>query len=172
MPPSITPEHIADEATGGSNMADAQGVSLAGLRPDAAMATAQRSLACWSRAWTQVAQGMFSASMAQMDLARSLYGTDPADWKLMTDPTASREAMHRYLGTARTRLEANLRDYRRINDELGERLFAAAEDLMLGMEAPASGTTVPSEIPARAKQPAAAAQPSAAAQPAAAAQTA
>ena len=121
-------------------MADTHGNSLADLRPDAAMATAQRSLACWSRAWTQVAQGMLSASMAQMDLARSMYGTDPADWKLMTDPIASRETIHRRLDNARAGLEANLRDYRRINDELGERLFAAAEDLMLGMEAPASGT--------------------------------
>jgi hypothetical protein len=145
-------------------MADIQGVSLAALRPDAAISTAQRSLACWSRAWTQVAQGMLSASMAQMDLARSMYGTDPADWKLMTDPVASRETIHRRLDRARARLEANVRDYRRINDELGEKLFAAAEDLMLGMEAPDSSTTVPSEIPARAKQPAPAAQPAAEAQ--------
>jgi hypothetical protein len=51
---------------------------------------------------------MLSASMAQMELARSLYGTDPADWKLMTDPIASRETIHRRLDNARARLEANL----------------------------------------------------------------
>jgi hypothetical protein len=118
------------------------------LHPEALMTNAQRSLACWSRAWTQLAQGVMSAGAAQMDVARSLCAVQPIDWEQLSSPAASATApaaaAHQYLDGAKTRLGLALGPYRRSSDVLTESLFSAAETLLAGIgESPRAAEAAP-----------------------------
>jgi len=114
------------------------------LRPDAQFqpelpfAAAQRGFTCWSRAATQVMSGLMSASMAQLDLARSVYAAAPVD----TAATLPNHGMHaaglEWVRTAHSRFDAAVKGYRQINDELMATLFSAAETVM---------DVVPDEMP-------------------------
>jgi hypothetical protein len=108
------------------------------FQPEAMMATTQRSLACWSRAWSQLAQGMMSASAAQMEVARSLCTVQPIDWEQLSSPAASATApaaaAHWYLDGAKTRFGLAIGAYRRSSDVLADSLFSAAATLLAGIE--------------------------------------
>ncbi len=123
------------------------------IRPEAAIAGAQRGLACWARAYTEFAHGLMEASLAQFDLVRSIYGTRQGDW---TMPATARphDAALRSLTGMHARYDMTLAAYRQINDRLADHVFAAAEALMDAFEdgaAPAvagpSGAVAPAAVP-------------------------
>ena len=102
------------------------------IRPEALIADAQHLLACWSRAWTQVTHGMMSASMAQVELVRAIYAPAPQDWARMVHSGVSREAARDALQTIRVKWGGTLDAYRKINDELADAMFCAANSLLDG----------------------------------------
>ncbi|GAN76493.1 hypothetical protein [Acidisphaera rubrifaciens] len=103
------------------------------IRPEAAIAGAQRGLACWSRAYTELAHGLMEASLAQFDLVRSIYGSRAAEWSV--PPTARpHDAALRSLTGMHARYDITVDAYRRINDRFAEHVFAAAEALVDAFE--------------------------------------
>lgn len=103
------------------------------IRPEAAIAGAQRGLACWSRAYTEFAHGLMEASLAQFDLVRSIYGTRQGEWTM--PPTARpHEAVLRSLTGMHARYDMAVAAYRQINDRMADHVFAAAEALMDAFE--------------------------------------
>lgn len=109
-------------------MSDAT-IQTGAIRPEVAIAGARRGLACWSRAYTEFAHGLMEASLAQFDLARSIYGTQAAEWHV--PPTARpHDAALRSLTGMHARYDMAVAAYRQINDRLAEHVFAAAEALM------------------------------------------
>lgn len=118
-------------------MSDLTGITLpsfptGSFHPEIAMATAQNGLACWSRACTQLANGLMSAGMAQIDLARSIYATEPSEWAHMVAPGNSQDIAHRWLHATKVKYDVAVKGYRRINDTLAANYFTAAESLMDG----------------------------------------
>lgn len=111
-------------------MPNVQGGSLADFRTDMTVAGTQRRLTCWSRAWTDVAQGLMNAGIAHLNLTRSMMTLTPEEWQHASRPPASREALHQVLQDAHTRAMAARDGYRRINDDLTATLFAAADTLV------------------------------------------
>jgi hypothetical protein len=107
--------------------------SLAILPPEAVIADAHRRLAGWSRAWTQVLHGLMTAGFAQIDMARALYPTNPAEWMPFTVGEMPRETALREVETARARFNLAVRRTRHANDELYADLFGAAECLIDAM---------------------------------------
>jgi hypothetical protein len=91
---------------------------------------AQASLANFSRACGHVTRGMMAASVAQMELTRSLYAVNPSEWTEVAKPGASREAIRHWLHQNETKFESAVHTYRRINDELIASFFEAADSLM------------------------------------------
>ncbi len=103
---------------------------LEALGQKAPIAAAQEALACWSRAWTQVAHGLMTAGIAQVDLARSTYAVAPIDWANVISSGGMREGSRERLHTAQARFETAVKGYRHINDEFLATLFGAAESLI------------------------------------------
>ncbi len=103
------------------------------LRPETVLAGAQRGLACWSQACTEVAHGLMAASMAQLEVARSLYAAEAGDWGAMAARATPHEAGEHLISNARARYDAAVNAYRKINDDLAAHLFKAAETLMSGV---------------------------------------
>ncbi|HKM64053.1 MAG TPA: hypothetical protein VJY39_16340 [Acidisphaera sp.] len=100
------------------------------LRPETVLAGAQRGLACWSKACTEVAHGLMAASMAQAEVARSLYAAEAGDWTAMATHAKPHEAGEHLISNSRARYEAAVNAYRKINDDLAAHVFKAAETLM------------------------------------------
>jgi len=106
------------------------------LRPDAqfqpelTFAAAQRGFTCWSRAATQVMSGLMSASMAQLDLARSVYAVAPVDTAATLPSHGLHAACLEWIKNAHSRFDTAVKGYRQINDELMATLFSAAETVM------------------------------------------
>jgi hypothetical protein len=111
------------------------GTALSAFRPEAGMAAMQNGLACWSRAWTQLAEGMMQAGVAQMELAQSMSATDPGSWMHTADPTHPRAAARALFNTSKAKYEAAVRSYRQINDTLMASLFTAADSVLEGLSA-------------------------------------
>ncbi len=104
------------------------------FHPETVAAAAQNRLACLSRAWTQMAQGMMAAGIAQMDVARSLY-TTPSDLEQVFRQQNPSDAAHQWLNGAQARFNTAMKQYRAINDELTRTVFSAAETLVDGLAA-------------------------------------
>ncbi len=117
-------------------MSNTQDSSLPVSRVEASLANAQEGIACWSRAYTQVAQGLMNAGLAQLNLATSMCAVPPSEWERVVRPTTSHEALHRSVHTAQSRLITALKAYRQINDTFASELFAAADSLLEGMPLP------------------------------------
>jgi hypothetical protein len=102
----------------------------AGAEPIVAV---QQGLACWSRAWTQLAHGMMSVTTAQIDFAREvLRPTSQNETLQFRDPHV---AAHAWVRLSRKRFEEGVKLVRRMNDELAASVFAAADTLADGFEA-------------------------------------
>lgn len=86
----------------------------------------------WSKAWSQVAQGMMAASMAQVELARTLWANQPATWQQTTGAGTPVEIARHLLQTSWSNFELGVKGARRINDELAATMFAAAEAVLEG----------------------------------------
>ncbi len=114
-------------------MADEMGLSFPSLRSELMTASAQHGLACWSRAWTQMAQGLMAASVKQLELTRTLYATNPAKWITVAQPGNPHDAALDGLHTAKASFDKTMQGYRHINDELVGSLFMAAESLVDGL---------------------------------------
>ena len=104
------------------------------FHPETAAVAAQQRLACWSRAWTQMAHGMMAAGIAQMDVARSMY-TAPSDWEQVFRQQNPSDAAHQWLDGAQSRFNTAIKQYRAINDELTKTVFGAVETLVDGLAA-------------------------------------
>jgi hypothetical protein len=103
------------------------------LRPETTIAAAQNGLACWARAWTQVAHGFMSAGMAQIELARTVCSIAPVDWTNTIPNHGLRAAGREGVHAAHTRFDTVLHGYGRITGELAANLFSAAESLVEGL---------------------------------------
>jgi hypothetical protein len=111
------------------------------------MAAAQNGLACWSRAWTQVAHGFMSAGLAQFDLARAIYAVAPLDLTKVEPDHRARTAGREWVHGAHARFDTAVTGYRRINDELAATLFSASESLMQGLPDLSYGDTAKVQAP-------------------------
>lgn len=108
------------------------------LRPESAIANAQRGLACWSKAYTELAHGLMTSGMAQLELARSLYASEAGDWSSMKLPASPHDAAASAVAAARTRYDSAVQACRKINDDLTEHFFTAAETLADVWEEPSA----------------------------------
>jgi hypothetical protein len=102
-------------------------------RAETPIAAAQNGLACWSRAWAQVAHGFMAAGLAQIELARAVYAVAPIDPANVLPNHDARAAGREWVHGAHARFETAVNGYRRINDELAATLFSAAEGLIEGL---------------------------------------
>jgi len=110
-------------------MTDASKVTFT-MRPEMVLAAVQRGLACWTQASTEVAHGLISAAMAQMDAARTLCAAEACDWTAMATHVSPHEAGERLVSSARARYAAAVEAYRKINDDFAARIFKACETMM------------------------------------------
>ncbi len=94
---------------------------------------AQNALLCWSRAWSQLADGMMGAASAQIDWAGA-WLRPPADPGLLEirDPHA---AALEWVRASEARFGEGVRAMRRVNDHLSAAWFGAAGTLADGIEA-------------------------------------
>jgi len=102
---------------------------------ESGVSRAQLGLSCWFRAWTQMANGLTSASVAQAELLRSVFAMQPVSLEGSFQPGAPYESARRMLRTTRDRYDALVEGYRRINDGLAASTFDAAENLVEGLSA-------------------------------------
>lgn len=110
------------------------------IRPAEMMENAQHNLASWSRACTQVVHGLMSAGIAQMELTKSLYVMSPQDWTGLTEVTNPREIARRWVQGTKSRRDATVQDWRKIQDDFAATLFTAAESLLDGQAAGPGGS--------------------------------
>lgn len=97
----------------------------------AAMESAEQAMAAWARAWGESAHGIMAAGLEQLELTRSLQGQ--AFELLSTWPGASQDLSQEWLRLVRPTFESAVAGYRRMNDELAQSLFSAAEVLTSGL---------------------------------------
>jgi hypothetical protein len=82
------------------------------------------------RAWAHLGNCAVAASIAQLELLRSLTPMGPDAWKFEPYPTPQPGDAHAALRASRQRFDDAIKRCRRINDDLAGGLFTAAE-LML-----------------------------------------
>ncbi|MBU6498475.1 MAG: hypothetical protein KGJ41_15185 [Rhodospirillales bacterium] len=116
-------------------MSDKQSVAVPAFGPEATLASAQHHLASLSTAWTRLAHGVMAASVAQVELARSMAALSPQDWEGLMHPANPQDAAQQWLHATRARLERLTAGARQINDELVANLFTVAEGLVQALQA-------------------------------------
>lgn len=114
----------------------------------APVVASQHALACWSRAWTQLAHGMMGAATAQIDFAREVLR--PAAQGAGVQFSDPRTAAHAWVHLHQERFEKGVKMLRKMNDELAASMFAAADTLAESLEATASPLLPGSSAPAEA----------------------
>ena len=93
-------------------------------------AAAQRGLQAWSRAYTLVMHGLFTAAMAELDLVRTLYGIDVRQASKEHRPASTHEALRNWFNGAKLKFDTAVNGYRKINDDLGANMLSACEAMI------------------------------------------
>lgn len=110
------------------------------IGPEAALAAVQNGAACWSRAFSHLTEGFVTAAKAQVALASQVFASEPNGWfQPITSDTAG-DVMGHWLASNKAKQEVLLQGFRRINDDLTSCFFAAAEDLVEGLNSKISKT--------------------------------
>lgn len=99
---------------------------------EALVSGAQVRFANFSKAWTQLAHGMLTASLAEAELVRAALGSDPLHLATGWQAGMSREQAQAWLEGTRRRYDDAMQAWRRLNDEHAKSVFAAAETLIEG----------------------------------------
>jgi len=93
------------------------------------VAATQRGLQAWSRAYTIIMHGLFTAATAEFDLIRSLYGIDLRKAS-REHPASTHEALRNWFNGAKSKFDHAVNGYRKINDDLGASMLSAVETLI------------------------------------------
>ncbi|MBU8541441.1 hypothetical protein [Falsiroseomonas tokyonensis] len=114
-------------------MADSVEFPFPALRPEVALSHAQIGLTSLSQAYARVTHSLMSASMAQMELMRSLCAYGPTDWQRTLNPVPPHLAARQWLKDIKYQFGSVTRQGRQISDDLAAGLFGAAEGLIEDM---------------------------------------
>ena len=117
-----------------SKMSETTKASLQVIRPEAALAAAQNSAACWSRAISRLAEGFMSAAKMQTELTYQMFATtELTNWLLAVTPDTANEVTHQWFASKKAKRDVLLNGYLQINDDLTASFYAAANDLAEGL---------------------------------------